>query len=63
MATLKLSRRQNKLNIEFDLGKIEKMCNALGLFREEFLESIDEADKEFDEMKGKTLEEPRTLLL
>ena len=63
MTTVKLSRQKNKLSIEFDLNKIEKMCNALGLFREEFLESIDEAQREFDNDEVEILENPRNLLL
>lgn len=62
-ATLTISppSSSKKLRIEIDVEQWERIASSLGLFRKEFLESLDRAEREIAQGKGRRLKSLRDL--
>ena len=52
-----------KFLVELDFNKFEKLASSLGLFSEDFLKSLDRAEKDYKEGKVQKLRSLRSLRL
>jgi len=50
----KVRVKPDTINLEFDRDRMERFCNALGLFREDFIDSLDKSA--LDSKKGDVYE-------
>lgn len=41
-----ITKTAEKITLQFSKDRLEKFCNALGLYQKEFLESLDRSEKD-----------------
>lgn len=56
-----ISKRREKVRVELDAERFERLAAGLGLFNSEFVASIDRAEREIAEKRTKCLKSLRDL--
>ena len=59
--TVKTIKETQKVVVEMDVNRFERLAAGFGLFREEFLESLDKAEQELALAKTKILKSLKSL--